>query len=121
MAARALLLLAAVLALAPVTAIGEGSATPGQPPVLRGKTQPAQPPAPPAISPRSTLDSDPSTSLLTSPAPSVERPGSPGGAECRRSCAASLYLCRADRDEVDCNPVWVKCVVGCPEASSRPL
>ena len=112
------------LLLAPLAAYGEiaGQATgkSGVAPVLRGRERPvrsapaisivAQPGLPPEIASR--LTTSPVAPLTTTTSLSF------GGAECRRSCAQDLYFCRADRDEVDCNPVWTRCVVACPEGSS---
>jgi hypothetical protein len=45
----------------------------------------------------------------------------PGGAQCRLACAKDLYICRSDRDEDECSPIWSRCVAACPEGSSSPL
>jgi hypothetical protein len=92
-------------------------------PPLRGRAQPL--PLPPATEPptqgAAPLGVDPATGLLASPALGGRPTPLPGGGACRRSCASDLYLCREDRDEADCDPAWVRCVVGCPDASSSPL
>jgi hypothetical protein len=119
MIARGLL----VLALALVPAAASPQASGKGPLVLRGPEKPA-PPAPartanadqaPAAPP-----SDIATGLMASPATPLIAPTAPnfGGSECRRACARDLYQCRVDRDEIDCNPAWMRCVIACPEVSS---
>jgi hypothetical protein len=112
MAARAFAVLAFGLALA-------GAASASQIVVLRGPVKPAPASAPKPETAAQALYPDAGTGLLASPMPSPGR--SVGGSQCRRSCAGDLYRCRADRDEVDCNPVWMRCVLSCPEVSSDPL
>jgi hypothetical protein len=116
MLARGVFVLA--LALAPAAAVGQAQVK--GPAALRGPEQPAKVSAPPPTPARPSLPTDVASGLLTSPAPPLSSPASAnsGGSECRRSCAQDLYMCRADRDEVDCNPVWMRCVLSCPEASS---
>ena len=120
MIARGLIVLA--LALGPLAARGEGSGQAAGRPVLRGPERPPRASSVHAISPlpRASLPPDMASELLASPAQplAASTPASFGGAECRNTCALDLYLCRADRDEVDCNPVWTRCVVACPEGSS---
>jgi hypothetical protein len=105
--------------LAPVAVLAEDADKSGYA-VLRG---PVRPPPPATVQPeqsRVSLPFDIATGLLTSPASPLVAPAplTFGGAECRRSCARDLYQCRVARDEIDCNPVWMRCVLACPDASS---
>jgi hypothetical protein len=95
-----------------------GAAASGKPapPLLRG---PAKASAPAPAKPLTVQA--PAFGLAATPAGSVAGPdaaAAAGGAQCRLSCAHDLYMCRVDRDEVDCNPVWSRCVAACPEHSS---
>jgi hypothetical protein len=40
-------------------------------------------------------------------------------AECRRTCAATRYVCLADPDRDDCGSVWGQCVAACARPSGE--
>jgi hypothetical protein len=56
------------------------------------------------------------TSWRTTPLARLDGASSLAGdraAECRRTCAATRYVCLADPDRDDCGGVWSQCVAAC--------
>ena len=87
---------------APKTAVAAG---------LRG---PAEAAAPKLVLARPIAPSI--TSLRTSPLPQLSGATPFAGdhaAECRRTCAATRYVCLADPDRDDCGSVWSQCAAAC--------
>lgn len=126
-------LAAAIALLGPTRS--EAAVNPAAPSGLRGSEAAAPAPAaasPPApdsqpaamdsSGPPPALAADPAPRFSLDPAPRAHGLSpAPGGAKCRQACAEDRYVCRAAQEPDICDPVWSRCVAGCPDSSPDEL